>query len=53
MPLHPDHGVQAGEGGSSIAGFDLKELGMGAALITGSIGAAYYFSRRRPGEDDA
>jgi hypothetical protein len=26
---------------------------MGAALITGSIGAAYYFSRRRAGEDEA
>ncbi|MDQ1065847.1 hypothetical protein [Streptomyces canus] len=53
LPLHPDRGVHAGEGGSSIAGFDLKELGMGAALITGSVGAAYHFSRRGTGEDDA
>ncbi|MFF7546374.1 hypothetical protein ACFZCU_22495 [Streptomyces canus] len=53
VPLHPDRGVHAGEGGTSIAGFDLKELGTGAALITGSIGAAYYFSRRRTDEDDA
>ncbi|MCX5253863.1 hypothetical protein OOK27_06710 [Streptomyces canus] len=52
VPLHPDRGVHAG-GGGSIAEFDLKELGMGAALITGSIGAAYYFSRRRAGEDEA
>ncbi|MDH6485540.1 hypothetical protein [Streptomyces sp. SAI-127] len=52
VPLHPDRGVHAG-GGGSIAGFDLKELGMGAALITGSIGAAYNFSRRHAGEDEA
>jgi hypothetical protein len=51
VPLNPHRGVQAGEGGS-IAGFDLKEIGMGAALIAGSVGAAYYFSRRR-GEDGA
>ncbi|MET7571386.1 hypothetical protein ABZT04_23205 [Streptomyces sp. NPDC005492] len=55
-PLQPAHqmprGVHAGEGGS-IAGFDLKELGIGAALITGSVGAAYHFSRRRTGEDGA
>lgn len=51
-PLHPGRGVQAGEGGS-LAGFDLKEIGMGAALIVGSVGAAYHFSRRRGGEDGA
>ncbi|MFK4100374.1 hypothetical protein ACI2L1_09925 [Streptomyces sp. NPDC019531] len=51
-PLHPGRGVQAGEGGS-LAGFDLKEIGMGAALIAGSIGAAYRLSRRRSGEDGA
>lgn len=54
QPLQPDRqmprGVHAGEGGS-IAGFDLKELGVGAALIAGSVGAAYHFSRRRTGED--
>ncbi|MER6958157.1 hypothetical protein [Streptomyces sp. NPDC000618] len=43
-------GVHAGEGGS-VAGFDLEEIGLGAALIAGSVGAAYYFSRRRAGED--
>ncbi|WP_327319695.1 hypothetical protein [Streptomyces sp. NBC_01235] len=52
----PDHvtpvprGVQAGEGGS-VAGFDLEEIGLGTALIAGSVGAAYYLSRRRNGED--
>ncbi|MEV6505159.1 hypothetical protein [Streptomyces sp. NPDC051642] len=54
QPLQPaqqiPRGVHAGEGGS-IAGFDLKELGIGAALIAGSVGAAYHFSRRRTGED--
>jgi hypothetical protein len=56
QPLQPaqqiPRGVHAGEGGS-IAGFDLKELGIGAALIAGSVGAAYHFSRRRTGEDGA
>ncbi|MFJ2606451.1 hypothetical protein ACIQOU_10625 [Streptomyces sp. NPDC091279] len=48
----PYRGVHAGEGGS-VAGFDLKELGLGAALVAGSVGAAYHFSRRRSGEDSA
>ncbi|MDH6220728.1 hypothetical protein [Streptomyces pseudovenezuelae] len=52
VPLNPYRGVHAGEGGS-IAGFDVKEIGMGAALIVGSVGAAYHFSRRRTGEDGA
>ncbi|MFI9155116.1 hypothetical protein [Streptomyces sp. NPDC053367] len=52
MPLTPPRGVHAGEGGS-LAGFDLKEIGLGAALIAGSVGAAYHFSRRRTGEDGA
>ncbi|MCT9079248.1 hypothetical protein [Streptomyces fulvoviolaceus] len=51
-PVNPDRGVHAGEGGS-FAGFDLKEIGLGAALIVGSIGAAYHLSRRRTGEDGA
>ncbi|WP_405866357.1 hypothetical protein [Streptomyces sp. NBC_00005] len=51
VPINPNRGVKAGVGGS-IAGFDLKELGMGVALIAGSIGAAYHFSRRRS-EDGA
>ncbi|WP_037861648.1 hypothetical protein [Streptomyces sp. NRRL S-340] len=49
-PEHFQHGVRAGEGGT-IAGFDLKEVGMGTALIAGSVGAAYYLSRRRTGEE--
>jgi hypothetical protein len=42
--------VHAGEGGA-VAGFDLKEIGLGAALIAGSLGVAYHFSRRRTDED--
>ncbi|MGW1777550.1 hypothetical protein ACWCQQ_00235 [Streptomyces sp. NPDC002143] len=50
-PLHPvPQGVHAGEGGT-VAGFDLEEIGLGAALIAGSVGAAYYFARRRTAED--
>ncbi|MGV9245290.1 hypothetical protein [Streptomyces sp. NPDC003710] len=40
------HGVRAGVGGS-IGAVDLKEVGIGAALITGSLGATWYLSRRR------
>lgn len=50
VPFVPPHGVHAGEGGT-VGGFDLKEIGLGAALIAGSIGAAYHLSRRRTGED--
>ncbi|MFJ6386393.1 hypothetical protein ACIQJT_02165 [Streptomyces sp. NPDC091972] len=51
-PLRPDRGVHAGEGGS-LADFDAKELGIGALLIAGSIGAAYHFSRRHAGDEGA
>ncbi|MFH8976280.1 hypothetical protein [Streptomyces sp. NPDC017890] len=51
-PRHPDKGVHAGEGGT-IAGFDMKETGLGALLIAGSVGTAYHLSRRRSGEDGA
>ncbi|MBT2410353.1 hypothetical protein J7I94_07240 [Streptomyces sp. ISL-12] len=47
---HPEKGVHAGEGGT-VAGFDLKNLGLGALLVAGSVGAAYHLSRRRTGED--
>ncbi|MEU1571115.1 hypothetical protein ABZ519_08075 [Streptomyces collinus] len=47
---HPHKGAHAGEGGT-IAGFDLKEIGLGAALIAGSLGVAYHFARRRTDED--
>ncbi|MDG4861427.1 hypothetical protein P8605_25155 [Streptomyces sp. T-3] len=46
------HGVRAGFGGS-LADLDLGELGLGAALIAGALGSAYYWARRRPAEDDA
>ncbi|PZT71131.1 hypothetical protein DN402_02395 [Streptomyces sp. SW4] len=49
---HPQKGVHAGEGGS-VAGFDLGNIGLGAALIAGAVGAAYHFSRRRDGEEGA
>ncbi|WP_151475604.1 hypothetical protein [Streptomyces albicerus] len=54
VPGHPTHvpvhrGVKAGVGGTA-GGFDLGEIGLGAALIVGSVGAAYYWSRRRTGE---
>ncbi|WP_406432726.1 hypothetical protein OHB00_08080 [Streptomyces sp. NBC_00631] len=52
QPLPPGHGVQAGEGGS-LGGFDLQEIGLGAALVVGSVGTAYRRSRRHAGEDDA
>jgi hypothetical protein len=44
--VQPQRGVRAGEGGS-LAGFDLKEIGLGAALVAGSAAAAYRLSRRR------
>ncbi|MFS8197721.1 hypothetical protein ACLVWQ_03445 [Streptomyces sp. CWNU-52B] len=46
-PVH--RGVKAGVGGTA-GGFDLGEIGLGAALIAGSVGAAYHWSRRRTGE---
>ncbi|MFH9547942.1 hypothetical protein [Streptomyces sp. NPDC017435] len=50
LPYPVPQGVHAGEGGS-VAGFDLEEVGLGAALVAGSVGAAYRFARRRAGED--
>ncbi|MGH4030176.1 hypothetical protein ACQB60_14695 [Actinomycetota bacterium Odt1-20B] len=44
-------GVKAGVGGS-IGGFDLQELGLGAALIAGALGTAYYWTRRRSTAED-
>ncbi|GGS77015.1 MULTISPECIES: hypothetical protein [Streptomyces] len=49
-PGHPQKGVHAGEGGTA-AGFGLRNIGLGAALVVGSVGAAYHFSRRRSGTD--
>ncbi|MFF4144098.1 hypothetical protein ACFY0A_22395 [Streptomyces sp. NPDC001698] len=47
---HLRHGVRAGVGGT-VAGFDLKQIGLGTALIGGSVGTAYCLSRRRTGEE--
>ncbi|MFJ2720856.1 hypothetical protein [Streptomyces sp. NPDC087437] len=47
---HFKHGVRAGVGGN-VAGFDLKQISLGTALIGGSIGTAYRLSRRRTGEE--
>ena len=51
QPLPPGRGVRAGEGGS-IDGFDLQEIGFGAALVVGSVGTAYRRSRRDAGGED-
>lgn len=50
VPDYRQHGVQAGEGGS-LADLNLKEIGLGAALITAALGTAHHLSRRRIGED--
>ncbi|MEU9642863.1 hypothetical protein [Streptomyces sp. NPDC048188] len=50
-PWH-SKGVHAG-GGGSVAGFDLKQIGLGAALVAGAVGTAYHLMRRRSGEDGA
>lgn len=49
-PPHWHNGVAAGEGGS-LADLNLKEIGMGAALIAASLGTAHHLSRRRGDED--
>ncbi|MCX3062796.1 hypothetical protein [Streptomyces beihaiensis] len=43
------HGVRAGVGGS-VGHFDLPQIGVGAALIAGTLGAAYRRARRRAGD---
>ncbi|MFD4508511.1 hypothetical protein [Streptomyces sp. NPDC058457] len=52
QPIPPGRGVQAGEGGS-IGGFDLREIGLGAVLVLGSVGTAYRRSRRHARGDGA
>ncbi|MFG2282519.1 hypothetical protein ACGFNQ_28045 [Streptomyces asoensis] len=49
-PYPVPRGVHAGAGGTSD-GFDAKEIGLGAALVAGSVGTAYVISRRRARED--
>ncbi|WP_338894708.1 hypothetical protein WBG99_02510 [Streptomyces sp. TG1A-60] len=43
---HPTRGSHTGAGGT-VAGFDLREIGLGTALVAGSLGAAWHWSRRR------
>ncbi|MHB9857470.1 hypothetical protein [Streptomyces sp. YIM S03343] len=50
--VQPERGVRAGAGGS-VAGFDLKRIGLGAALVAGSAAAAYRLLRRRGGGNSA
>ncbi|MDI3403895.1 hypothetical protein [Streptomyces cavernicola] len=45
-------GVKAGIGGA-FSDLDFSELALGAALIAGALGSAYYWARRRPNEDGA
>ncbi|MER7349685.1 hypothetical protein ABT390_30255 [Streptomyces aurantiacus] len=49
---HHTRGVKAGVGGSSD-GFDAQQIALGGALIAGVLGTAYYWTRRRAGQDDA
>ncbi|QNS02906.1 hypothetical protein [Streptomyces xanthii] len=51
-PIHQGHGVRAGIGGS-LGGLDMKEIGLGSALILGSLATAYHLARRRTGDDGA
>ncbi|BBC38379.1 uncharacterized protein SGFS_096730 [Streptomyces graminofaciens] len=51
-PTHvPPRGSHAGAGGTA-AGFDLREIGLGAALVAGSLGVTWRLSRRRPAGED-
>ncbi|NGO13863.1 hypothetical protein G5C60_41290 [Streptomyces sp. HC44] len=43
-------GVKAG-GGGTLGGFDPGDIGLGFALVAGSVGTAYYWSRRRTADD--
>ncbi|NGO48059.1 hypothetical protein [Streptomyces ureilyticus] len=49
-PTYTQYGVQAGAGGT-FAGFDVGDIGLGLALVAGSVGAAYHWSHRRTAED--
>jgi len=52
LDVPAQRGVRAGVGGS-VGGFDVKEIGLGAALVGGSVGVAWYMSRRRAASDDS
>ncbi|MGW5739168.1 MULTISPECIES: hypothetical protein [Streptomyces] len=49
-PTH--HGVKAGVGGS-LGGLDLHEIALGSALIVGTLGTAYHWTRRRTGNGES
>ncbi|MEV0318025.1 hypothetical protein ACIBKX_07160 [Streptomyces sp. NPDC050658] len=49
-PVH--HGVKAGVGGS-LGGLDLHEIALGGVLIVGTLGTAYYWTRRRTGDGNS
>ncbi|NUP24824.1 MAG: hypothetical protein HOZ81_53980 [Streptomyces sp.] len=49
-PPHWEKGVQAGEGGT-FADLNLKQIGLGGALIAGTLATAHHLSRRRRGEE--
>lgn len=49
--MHAQKGVKAGAGGT-IAGFDPGDIGLGLALVMGSVGAAYHWSHRRTAGED-
>ncbi|MGW4980262.1 hypothetical protein [Streptomyces mirabilis] len=53
VPASVQRGVKAGVGGSSGGGFDLKEIGLGTALITGCVGTAWSMTRRRVTDEES
>ncbi|WP_217567702.1 hypothetical protein [Streptomyces sp. GbtcB7] len=52
VPASVQRGVKAGVGGSSGGGFDLKEIGLGTALIAGCVGTAWSMTRRRVTDEE-
>ncbi|MET7348402.1 hypothetical protein [Streptomyces mirabilis] len=53
VPASVQRGVKAGVGGSSGGGFDLKEIGLGTALIAGCVGTAWSMTRRRVTDEES
>ncbi|MGW1753155.1 hypothetical protein [Streptomyces mirabilis] len=53
VPTSVQRGVKAGVGGSSGGGFDLKEIGLGTALIAGCVGTAWSMTRRRVTDEES
>ncbi|GGL02436.1 hypothetical protein [Streptomyces flaveus] len=48
--MYAHKGVNAGVGGT-FADFDLGDIGLGLALVAGSVGAAYHWSNRRTADE--